>query len=168
MQTGFGMRIAIVTGLIILSIGAIFAIMWVSENGFGARQAVEFFPYDDQVTLENGETIRASGVTVLVNDYLVAPNDQDMANLMQAAYRMYPDNCTGNNWEIAVRRPNPDGGEEKYSYSFSTYEIGGPGSWIEIGYWTDDHYVVRQSYEANWQGIGKIAQGQGHFGIEVE
>ncbi|MCX6645254.1 MAG: hypothetical protein NTY09_02685, partial [bacterium] len=131
------MRFAIITGLVILSIAAVVGITWAGSRDFGARQAVEFFPYDDEVTLENGQVIRASGVTVLVNEYEAASTDQDMANLMQAAYKMYPTNCSGYNWEVAVRRPNPDGGEEKYSYSVSYYEIGGPGSWIEIGYWTD-------------------------------
>jgi hypothetical protein len=162
------MRFAIITLLIVLLVGAVVAITWAGTKDFGTRQAVEFFPYDDQVTLETGEVIRASGVTVLVNEYEAASNDQDMANLMQAACRMYPEECSGNNWEVSVRRPNPDGGEEKYSYSVSNYEIGGPGSWIEIGYWAGDNYVVRESYRADWNGIGEIARGKALFNIEIE
>ena len=165
---GNGMRIAVAAGLAVLLIVAVFAITWAGSNDFGTRQAVEFFPYDDELTLDSGETIRASGVMVLVNDYLAAPTDQDMANLMQAAYEMYPDECSGINWEIAVRRPDANGREEKYSYSVSAYEIGGPGSWIEIGYWTGDNYVVRQSYEAAWVGIDEIAHGEAQFRIDVE
>lgn len=162
------MRFAIVTGLVILLICAVFAITWAGSNDFGTRQAVEFFPYDDEITLDNGEVIRSSGVMVRVNEYMAASTDQEMANLMQAAFEMYPDECSGYNWEVAVRRPNPDGGEEKYSYSVSYYEIGGPGTWIEIGYWIDDHYVIRESYESDWRVIDEIAQGHAFFRIAVE
>ena len=157
------MRILITTGVVILLTGAVFGIFWSGSQGFGAHQAVEFFPYDEEVALDTGETIRSSGVTVLVNHFEAAPTDQDMANLMQAAYRMYPKQCSGYNWEIAVRRPNPDGSEEKYSYSASIYEIGGPGSWIEIGYWTNEHYVITESHESNWEEIDRIARGNGIF-----
>jgi hypothetical protein len=162
------MRAVLGIAIVLLVIGAVFGIYWSGSLGFGMRQAVEFFPYDEETTLDSGATIRSSGVMVLVNRWEAAQTDQDMANLMLSAEKMYPSECSGNNWEVAIRRPNPSGGEEKYSFYFSIYETGGAGSWIEYGKWVNDQYAVIKSYRADWLEIAQIATGQAFFQIVTE
>ena len=162
------MRAVIITLISLIVVAAVFGIFWTGSQGFGMRQAVEFFPYDDEFELDDETIIRSSGVVVLINEYEAAPSDQEMATLMVSAFRMYPEECSGENWEIAVRRPNPDGGEEKYSFSYSIYEISGPGSRIEYGCWEGSHYVVIESYPADWPEIDSIAQGNGTFHVRAE
>ena len=160
----------IVYGILVavLLIGAVSGIFWSGMHDFGQRQSVEFFPYSDEIELDDGTVLRSSGVMIRVNVYESAPTDQVMATLMVAAKKLYPDECSGENFEIAVRRPNPDGGEEKYSYSFSIYEVEGPASWIEYGSWKDDLYVVREAYKADWSEIDNIAHGISTFQIRIE
>ena len=167
-----GISVAI---LIILSV---FGILWSAKEGFGQRQSVEFFPYDDEVTLDDGRVIRSSGVVIRVDYYESARSDQEMANLMVAARRMYPEECSGDNYEIAVRRPGPGGAEEKYSYSFSVYDAIGTLEYpdnqgiqrgrIEYGRWIEDQYTVIESYGADWDEIDKIARGQASFQVAID
>jgi len=162
----------------ILLIGAVFGILWSASNDFGQRQAVEFFPYSDEITLDDGSVIRSSGVTIKVNHLQSVSSDQEMAALMVAAMGMYPDECSGENYEVAVRRPGPDGAEEKYSYTFSVYDTLGTltlnsnspvaASRIEYGRWIDDHYTVLETYDAEWSEIARIASGQSNFQIQFE
>ncbi len=162
------MRPLVITAVVIVLIASVFGIVWAGANGFGTRQAVEFFPYDEQIDLGDGRTIRSSGVVVRLNQWEVAPTDQELAGLMVATRRMYPIECSGENWEIAIRRPSPDGWEEKYSYMFSIYETGEPTSRIEYGRWVDDQYVVEQSYRAEWSAIAEISNGTEVFQVRVE
>ncbi len=162
------MRFLYSTIAVLILIGAVFGILWAGQHDFGQRQSMEFFPYEDEITLDDGTTLRSSGVMVRVNHWEAAQNDQAMATLMIAANNMYPEECSGENYEIAVRRPNPDGGEEKYSFTFSIYENDGAGSWIEYGRWVNDRYVVMESYNAEWIEIINIAQGRATFQIQVE
>ncbi len=156
------------TLLALILAGATFGIFWSASRDFGTRQAVEFFPYISEIELDDSHTIRSSGVVVRINEYEAAPDDRSMAMYMTSAKRMYPDECSGENWEVAVRRPNPDGGEEKYSYSWSVYETEGPGSRVEYGRWENDLYVVIESYPADWSEITNIAHGDGAFLIRME
>jgi hypothetical protein len=156
------------TFLALILAGATFGIFWSASRDFGTQQAVEFFPYISEIEIDDSRTIRSSGVVVRINEFEAAPDDRSMATFMTSAKRMYPDECTGENWEIAVRRPNPDGGEEKYSYSWSVYETEGPGSWVEYGKWVDDLYVVIESYPADWSEITSIAHGDGAFLVRME
>ena len=144
-----------------------FVILWAASLDFGMRQSVEFFPYDDLIPLDDGTTVRSSGVVANVNMRDAFPNDRAMAALMVTVKRLFPTECSGDNWEIAVRRPLPDGTEEKYSFYKSAYEVGGPGSWIEYGRWTAGVYTVIDSYSAQWDEVDKIAQGQ-QDGFRVE
>jgi len=162
------MRYVYGTLLVLVLTGATFAIFWSASHDFGTRQAVEFFPYVSEIELDESHAIRSSGVVVRINEYEAAPDDRTMAMYMTSAKEMYPDECSGENWEVVVRRPNPDGGEEKYSYSYSIYETGGPGSWVEYGRWEDDMYVVIDSYPADWNEIADIAHGDGVFLVKAE
>jgi len=145
-----------------------FLILWAASLDFGMRQSVEFFPYDDTIPLDDGTTIRSSGVVVVVNKRDAFPNDRAMAALMMTVKQLYSSECSGDNWEIAIRRPLPDRGEEKYSFYTSAYEVGGPGTWIEYGRWTDGVYTVIDSYSTQWEEVDKIAQGrQDGFRVEV-
>lgn len=163
------MRALPVAGIVVLVTAAIAGILWAGSRGFGMRQAIEFFPYDRQIELDDGTVIRSSGVVVRVNDHEAVPDDRAMAGLMLAAREMYPDECSGENWEVAVRRPLPGIGEEKYSCHSSIYDSAGPGPWIEYGRWVDDTYVVLDSYQAQWSEIGMIATGDLlGFSIRIE
>jgi hypothetical protein len=136
------------------------AIFWAAGRDFGMREASEFYPYDQTVKTDTGRTVRSSGVVVLINEREAFSTDREIAALMMSAKEMYPTDCSGPNWEIAIRRPLPDGGEEKYSFYSSIYEIGGPGSWIEYGRWTDGVYTVIYSYPADWDEVVQIADGR--------
>jgi hypothetical protein len=156
------MRPATIIIAAILVIGSVFGIVWAGANGFGMRQAVEFFPYDDQVQLDDGRAIRSSGVVVRLNHREIAPTDGEVARLMLSAHDMYPDECSGANWEIAVRRPRREGGEEMYRFYFSIYETE-PGSWIEVGRWEGDRYIVVESRPSDWPEITRISHGEASF-----
>jgi len=163
------MRGLVIAGTVLLVTAAVAGILWAGSHGFGMRQAIEFFPKDERIELDDGTIIRSSGVVVRINDPAACPDDRSMASLMLAAREMYPTECSGENWEVAVRRPLPGAGEEKYSCHSSIYDSGGPGPWIEYGRWTDDGYVVLESYQADWSEIGLIAMGeQRGFRTEVE
>jgi len=166
---GFTMRsLYVIVGVLVL-IAAAFGIFWAAGHDFGTLQSAEFFPYDYQFVSETGETIRSSGAVVRVNYLEAASTDRAMANFMVAAQKMYPAECSGDNWEIAVRRPTPDGSEEKYSFSHYLPEGSTvPDERIEYGCWTNDMYVVKKSYEADWSEIARIAQGKAAFQIQVE
>jgi hypothetical protein len=159
------MALIAAAGVVILA--AVAGIMWVAGSGLGMRQAVEFFPYDEEVALDDGRTIRSSGVIVVINDREAFPDDRAMANLMLVAHEMYPRECSGENWEVAVRRPLPNGDEEKYSFYSSIYEVGEPGSWIELGRWTNGGYEVISSYAAEWGEIRLIARAEALFHSEL-
>ena len=163
------MRHPVVIALsITVLIACAFGIAWVGSRGYGMRQAMEFFPYSDQIKADDGRVIRSSGVVVRVNQRGALPSDHDMAALMVTVMQMYPSECSGDNWEIAVRRPLPDGGEERYSFYSARYETGGPGSWIEYGRWTNGTYTVLDSYRATWDEVARIADGrQQGFRIEA-
>jgi hypothetical protein len=164
------MRQSIVIAVsVILLIASALGISWVAARGFGMRQSIEFFPYSDQVKADNGQNITSSGVVVRVNEREAYPTDHDMAALMVSVRQMYPSECSSDNWEISIRRPLPDGEEEKYSFYSDKYDIGGPGSWIEYGRWTDGGvYTVLDSYPSTWDEVGRVADGrQEAFKIEV-
>jgi hypothetical protein len=144
---------------LVLIVGT-FGFLWLSSRGFGMRQAIEFFPYNDQVKADDGTIIRSSGVVVRVNERGALPSDRDMAGLMITVKQMYPNECSGDNWEIDVRRPLPNGEEERYSFYSAKYETGGPGSWIEYGRWTNDVYTVLDNNKAGWDEVARIAQGK--------
>jgi hypothetical protein len=155
--------------LVVVLIVCTFGFAWLASRGFGMRQAIEFFPYSDQVKADDGTIIRSSGVVVLVNERGAMPSDQDIAGLMVSVKQMYPKECSGENWEIDVRRPLPNGEEERYSFYSSNYETGGPGSWIEYGRWTNDVYTVLDNYRAGWDEVAKIAEGkQQGFKIDLK
>jgi len=147
------------SGLVVSVFLAALGILWVAGKDFGMRQAVEFLPYSSNFTLDNGTVASSGGVTIEVNEYGAAPDERAIAVLMIEAYKLYPKECSTDNWEIAVRRKMENGSEEKFSFYSYTYETGGPGSRIEYGYWTDEGYVVKYSYAATWERIAEIADG---------
>ncbi|MFH1676547.1 MAG: hypothetical protein ABIC40_05935 [bacterium] len=148
------------TGLVVMVTLAVFGIFWAAGKDFGMRQAIEFLPYSSDFKLDNGTSARSGGVTVEVNEYGAAPDERAVAVLMLEAYKLYPKECSADNWEIAVRRKMQNGGDEKFSFYSYTYETGGPGSRIEYGYWTDEGYVVGYSYSAGLERIKDIAGGK--------
>ena len=162
-------RYFVIAIVVVVLIGATLGIMWSAGHGFGMQQAIEFFPYDDHVKLDDGRTIRSSGVLVRVNERESVLSDRQMAALMVSTMQMYPVQCSGENWEIGIRRPLPRGGEERYSFYTSIYETGGPGSWIEYGRWINGEYTVIDSYRTEWKEVAAIAGGeQVGFRIKVQ
>lgn len=161
-------RILQALSIVVCIIAATLTFLWLSEHNFGMRQSVEFFPYDDTVTLTDGSTIRSSGVVIIINDRDSFPSDRDMAVLMLAARESYPSECSGENWEISVRRPLPGGMEERYSYTFSLLSAPSPVSRIEYGRWLEGTYTVIDSYDADWSEVEKVARGETEgFAVEV-
>jgi hypothetical protein len=164
-------RFIVIPLVVVAMIGAALAILWSADRGFGMQQAIEFFPYDDQVKQDDGSVIRSSGVLVRVNEREAVGSDRQIAALMVSTRQMYPTQCSGDNWEIGIRRPLPGagGGEERYSFYHSIYEQGGAGSWIEYGRWIDGEYTVIDSYRAEWTEVAKVAGGeQPGFRIRME
>ena len=152
------MRATVIIAVVIVLTLAVFGIFWAGAYDFGMRQAVEFFPYINEIELE-GATIRSSGVVVRVNDRAAASTDREVAILMRTAREMYPDECSGENWEVALRRPGDDGMEERFSFQFTVLtEDGEPRTTLEVGHYTNGHYVIDSSREATWE---EIAEGLG-------
>jgi len=167
------MRAAGIISVAVLLFLVLAGLYWASSKDYGLRQAVEFMPYDEVVTLDDGSRIFSSGVVIRLNERGAAPTDREMASLMLSAMEMYPYECSGDNWEVAVRRPVGDGSEEKYSYYYSVYDmtysdISSPVSMIEYGRWEGQQYVVINSYDARWDEIAGIADGREHFIVNAE
>jgi hypothetical protein len=152
-QARYVMRVTAIIAVAIVLTLAVFGIFWAGAYDFGMRQAVEFFPYVNQIELE-GQTIRSSGVVVRVNDRAAASTDRDVAILMRTAREMYPDECSGENWEVAVRRPGIDGTEERFSFRFTVLTPDGePQTTLEVGHYLGGHYVIDSSRPAGWEDV---------------
>lgn len=145
------MRGTIIIAVAVLLTATVFGIFWAGAHDFGMRQAVEFFPYINEIELE-GETIRSSGVVVRVNDRGAASTYGEVAILMRTAREMYPDECSGENWEVALRRPGDGGTEERFSFQFTVLtDDGEPETTLEVGHYTDGHYVIDSRTETSWE-----------------
>lgn len=143
---------------VILSTSA-FGIVWSAKNNFGMLQAVEFHPYKGEFKLQDGSSVQSSGVVIRINTEGTFASDREIANLMVSCKRMYPVECSGNNWEICVIRPAKDAIEEQFRYYYTTYELGGPCSWLEYGIRTNKGYSVIESRKTIWEEIIKVSQG---------